>query len=160
MKSKKLNVLFIDDSDSMHKNMNLYFFTYGSQFLTYKEKSIENKFYIPETEFIVDHFSSVEEFLKLKKERYDLAIIDWNLSKSIGAASIYERGDVVVQKLGNSCKVKVILTGMTHDVINKESDLNKLAIQDPTIVIKTKTTQTIQDLYEIIMKFFKENRQC
>ena len=153
-KTPKINIVFVDDSESMHKNMQLYMFTYSTQFLMHKEKSIENKFYIPDVEFVVDYFSSVEEFLKRKKEKYDLAIIDWNLS-SKDAATINERGDVVLQKLGYTCKVKVILTGMTHDVINKESDLNLMAKQFPNVIIKTKTSQTIQDLYEIIVKFFK-----
>jgi hypothetical protein len=150
----KLNVMFIDDSEAMHKNMKLYFFTYSTQYLMHYDKSITNKFYIPDMEFVVDYFLNIEEFLKQKKDKYDLAIIDWNLAPS-NAASINERGDVVVQKLGYTSKVKVILTGMTHDVIDKESDLNMMAKQFPNTIIKTKTTQTIQDLYEIIVKFFK-----
>jgi hypothetical protein len=154
-KTPKLNVMFIDNSEAMHKNMKLYFFTYATQYLMHKDKSIVNKFYIPDIEFIVDYFISIEEFLKKKKEKYDLAIIDWNLAPSDSAATIDERGDVVVKKLGNSSAVKVILTGMTHDVIDKESDLNVMTEKFPNTIIKTKTTQTIQDLYEIIVKFFK-----
>ena len=92
-KPKILNIVLVDDSEGSLLILDDFISTY------FEKKDIE---------YSIDTFKCFDDFKQNKKDKYDIAIVDWNLSNSFN-----DRGDRVINEL--NCKNISIFSGMSED---------------------------------------------
>ena len=113
-KDKTINVLLIDNNHMAVELMR--------DIVDFSIKDIDVN-----SNVIVDEFYSIKEFSSNKKNRYDIALVDWNIGDGIE-----EKGNTVIEQIKSNCKNIAIVSGQT----DKNIEIAKYSIKNKILFIQ------------------------